>query len=88
MTTTQADKLSVKLNDGIVTFTYRKTNNEVRYAVGTTDTALVPSDKQPAPGKTLNLSTPTIQRYYDFIKQDWRSLKKDAIIRITTAVKK
>lgn len=75
-------KLNEKLQSGIVTFSFKKANGEVRYAVGTTCNDLMPADKV-ASGAT---DTPTLQKYYDFIKKDWRSVKKDEIIRIATTV--
>lgn len=82
---TLPEKLSQKLNSGIVTFSYRKSNGEIRYAAGTTCTALIPTDKQPK-GNGSSFTTPTTQRYYDFVAMNWRSLKKDEILQIRATV--
>lgn len=86
-TNTPAAKLNAKLATGIVTFTYRKANGEIRYAVGTTIGDLMPADKAPKTSGTPT-DTATTQRYYDFISKDWRTVKKDEIIRIATTVVK
>lgn len=82
---TMDEKLEAKLPTGIVCFNFNKASGEIRYAAGTTDMSLIPSDKQPkTPFKTGQATI----AYYDFISQGVRSLKRDSIIQIRTTVKK
>lgn len=84
---TPAAKLNAKLAVGIVTFSYRKKDGSIRYAVGTTVSDLMPADKAPK-NSTAPTDTATNQRYYDFISKDWRTVTKADIIRIATTVVK
>jgi hypothetical protein len=77
----QVKKLINKLNDGVVIFTYRKTNGEVRNAAGTNNPNCLAAT-QPV----INDSTKSTIKYFDVVKQDWRSLKVDNIVRIGSSV--
>ena len=83
---TSDEKLIEKLQNSIVSFSFYKANNEIRYAVGTQDLTLVPLDKHPKVNNSL-VTTKTIV-YFDYIKQSWRSFNKTSLIRIETAVNK
>lgn len=78
------DELIKKLAIGIVTFTYNKKNSELRTAVGTQCLDLIPVLNHPKTIGTLNSSTNIT--YYDFVKQNWRSLKTENIVEIKTFV--
>ncbi len=78
-------KLEKKLSTGIVAFTYRKTDGSIRYAAGTTDLSLVPAVNQP---KAPFVTGKATIAYYDFIKMNVRSLKRDSIIAIRTTITK
>lgn len=86
-TKTPAGKLNAKLAAGIVTFSYKKKDGSVRYAVGTTVSSLMPADKAPKTAGTAT-DTPTTQRYYDFMSQDWRTVTKTEVMRIHATVVK
>ena len=81
-----ASKLSKNLTNGVVTFFYRKKNGEVRSAVGTTNLSLVPKESQPKMKNSVTLSG-TVQKYFDFTVNDWRSVKTENITWIGAAVK-
>jgi hypothetical protein len=81
-----AEKLIEKLSSGIVLFTYRKQNGEIRYAAGTTNEEVIPLEC-----KSRNVAMANVKdniRYYDYMSIGWRSLKKDNIVRIMSSVKK
>jgi hypothetical protein len=78
-------ELSKKLKTGIVTFEYRKNNGEIRCAVGTHLIDLMPVEKQPKNTNAVHETQNNIN-YYDFLVKDWRSLKKESVIKVTAAV--
>lgn len=82
-----AEELNEKLTAGIVTFKYLKTDGTVREAVGTTKIELIPEVQKPTTQNSLFPTHSTTQRYYDFLKQSWRSLKKESVIQIVSCVK-
>lgn len=82
---TNDQKLETKLGSGICAFTYRKSDGTVRYAAGTTDMSLIPAANQP---KTPFVTGAKNIAYYDFIKQNVRSLKRDSVIGIRTTITK
>lgn len=65
------------LNEGVVSFTYKKSDGTTRQATGTTKTDLIPEGKRP----TSNRNTAESQTisYYDTSKQDWRSFSRSAL---------
>lgn len=75
-----AEKLKNKLQEGIVTFSYRKTNGEDRVATGTTKMSLVPEDKRPQNNNANEYSSGMTQKYFDIEKNAWRSLRKDNLV--------
>lgn len=85
MTTKLAEKLMAKLPTGVVCFQFKKTNGDIRYAAGTHNPSMMPADKRPK-DLTKKHETATNISYFDFVKQDWRSLKKDNIMRIATTI--
>lgn len=65
------------LNEGVVSFTYKKSDGTTRQATGTTKTDLIPEGKRP----TTDRNTPSSQTisYYDTGKSDWRSFSRSAL---------
>lgn len=59
------------LNEGRVTFTYRKSDGTTRKATGTTKTDLIPESAR----ASTDANTPTSAqvRYYDLDRNGWRS---------------
>ena len=82
-----SEKLVEKLTTGITTFTYRKKDGNIRYAVGTAHSDVIPEDHKPK-DPTASIETKDGIRYYDYLSLGWRSLKKDNIVRILAAVRK
>lgn len=79
------EKLEAKLSSGIICFSYRTVKGEIRYAAGTQDMSLIPTEQKPKTpfkvgGKTI--------AYYDFAKQGVRSLVRTNVIRIAAAINK
>ena len=81
------------LSEGIVEFTFKKKNGEIRTAKGSRSAAILlntPSsgfteeNKPTGAGKESTTSIP----YWDFDKQAWRSVCIDAIISIDKVVEK
>jgi hypothetical protein len=65
------------LNEGRVTFTYRKADGTTRQATGTTKTDLIPESVR---GKTNpNTETSATVRYYDLDRNAWRSFTRAAL---------
>lgn len=73
------DKLVEKLNAGVVCFTFRKKNGEIRYAAGTNNQNCM--DETPV-ANTSN----TLINYFDLTKRAWRNVSKGNIMRIGSAV--
>ena len=61
-----------RLSKGVIKFKFKKLNGEIREAVGTTNLDKIPSEKHPTTNRTY--SNDTI-RYFDLIKNEWRSFK-------------
>jgi len=68
------------LSNHIVTFQYKKKNDELRTAVGTTNLNLIPDEFHPK-GTAKQLSD-NVVRYYDVEKQSWRSFIKTNFLKI------
>ncbi|WQJ53924.1 MAG: hypothetical protein [Wendovervirus sonii] len=68
-------------SNGTVEFDYvKKSTGELRHAVGTFDTSIMPADASNFTGKANY--TPTQIRYFDIEKQAWRSCLMDNLIAI------
>ena len=65
-------ELKEKLRQGETKFYFRKTNGEIRKALGTLDLSKVPSSGQPKGGKGPANAT----SYYDIEKGWWRSISE------------
>jgi hypothetical protein len=63
-----------------VTFSYRKSNGEIRIATGTLNPSLIPEGKMPKDsGKNVGANL----KYFDLGKESWRSLTQDcSLIKI------
>jgi hypothetical protein len=63
-----------------VTFSYRKSNGEIRIATGTLNPSLIPEGKMPKEtGKNMGANL----KYFDLEKESWRSLTQDcSLIKI------
>lgn len=80
------------LNEGIVEFTFKKVNGEIRTAKGSrsvsvllnTDSGFTEDDKPTGVGKESTTSCP----YWDFEKQAWRSVRLDSVISIDKVIDK
>lgn len=64
------------LNEGRVTFTYRKADGSLRQASGTTNANLIPESARAA---TSNTEESNQVRYYDLGSNGWRSFTRDAL---------
>ena len=58
------------LNEGRVTFTYRKADGTTRKATGTTNNSLIPAAAQ---ATSTNTDASAQVRYYDLDRNGWRS---------------
>lgn len=72
------------LNEGIVTFTFTKTNGEIRQAVGTRilDPAVAKGYTESDAPKGTGKETPGVIPYWDLDKEAWRAVREDSIISI------
>jgi hypothetical protein len=73
------DEISEKLQKGVCAFVYIKATGEMRYAVGTTNLDLIPTEKRPKNLKTKNSS---IKCYFDLQVYEWRSFDKSRLEQI------
>ena len=80
---TQLEKLKEKLSSGIVMFSYRKTNGEIRNACGTNNVNCTPLFNQSNKTRKDSLR---VCDYYDLTKQNWRRFKEEELIRIGSHV--
>lgn len=65
------------LNEGRVTFTYKKADGSTRKAVGTTQTSLIPESERAA--SNPNTTTSEQVRYYDLDSKGWRSFSRASL---------
>lgn len=65
-------ELKDRLRHGVIKFRYRKTNGEIRTALGTLDLSKVPQSGQPKGGQGPANAT----SYYDIEKGWWRSISE------------
>ena len=81
------------LSEGIVQFTFTKSNGEVRKATGsrsidvlmnTVGTGFTEDDKPKGIGKESSTSCP----YWDFDKQAWRSVCLDRVVSVDKVINK
>lgn len=80
------------LNEGIVEFTFKKVNGEIRSAKGSrnmdvlmhTNSGFTEDDKPTGNGKESTTSCP----YWDFEKQAWRSVRLTSVISIDKVMDK
>jgi hypothetical protein len=80
-----AADLKRKLHEGKVTFTFQKKAGEMRTAVGTTKTDLIPEASRPIDKPMVEGAEPKDvghQNYYDLEKGAWRSFQKEKLISI------
>ncbi len=71
--------LKESLPYGYYKFSYKKTNGEIRVAIGTTMTLLIPSAKRPKGIQKEEPNYATVA-YYDFEKEEWRSFRTELFI--------
>lgn len=74
---TMIEMLMVRLQNGVVSFTYQKSDGSVRKAKGTLLKSYCPEVKgngKPTPEH--------LQIYYDVEKGSWRCFKKDSLIEV------
>lgn len=83
------NKLKTLLNQGVVNFTFKKANGEIRTARGTRnfdvlinlpDSGFTEKDKP----KGTGYENPNVIPYWDLDKQAWRSVREDSIMSIET----
>lgn len=65
------------LNEGVVSFSYKKSDGSTRTATGTTKTDLIPEGKRPSTDR--NTAESQTISYYDTEKQDWRSFNRSSL---------
>lgn len=61
-----------KMQNGIAAFKYIKCNGDVRYAVGTLEAKLIPTEKLPK-GTKKTPPSDNLQTYFDLTVGDWRA---------------
>jgi hypothetical protein len=65
------------LNEGRVSFTYKKADGSTRQATGTTKSDLIPAGDQAA--SNANTDTSEQVRYYDLGSKGWRSFSRSSL---------
>lgn len=73
--------LRKKLQEGVVKFTYKKVNGDIREATGTTNLDHIQEGDHP---KGTGTAKPGIVNYYDTEKMAWRSFHEDQLIDVDT----
>lgn len=81
---TTTDNIRELLQKGIVEFSYKKINGDIKKTKGTTNLNLIPKEKQPIKELTIEKIVyghleDTI-KYFDVNINEWRSFKKDNIL--------
>lgn len=66
------DELRSSLRRGTFRFYYRKTNGDLRAAIGTLQLERIPESSRPKGGKISERQLP----YYDLERGEWRSVSK------------
>ena len=67
----QPEELKRLLNNGIISFAFKKLGGDLRTAIGTTQLSSIPIDKHPT-GR--GESSPLVVAYFDKEKKEWRSV--------------
>jgi len=67
----QPEELRRLLNEGIVSFAFKKLGGDLRTAIGTTQLSSIPIDNHP---NGRGESSPTVVAYFDKEKKAWRSV--------------
>jgi len=75
------DVLNESLKVGVVTVLFTKRNGEERNMVCTKDLTRVPQDQLPAQEDLPIAVNEDVMRVYDLEKSDWRSFRKDSVIK-------
>jgi hypothetical protein len=65
------------LNEGTVSFSYRKADGSTRKATGTTKADLIPESDRAS--SNANTDTSEQVRYYDIDSKGWRSFSRSAL---------
>ncbi len=65
------------LNEGKVSFTYKKADGSTRQATGTTNASMIPESARAATDS--NTETSEQVRYYDLGSNGWRSFNRSAL---------
>ena len=84
-----AQDLKTLLNEGLVTFTFRKANGEIRTATGTRilNPAIAMGYTEDDKPKGIRKEIPGVIAFWDIDKGAWSSVREDSIIsidRVTT----
>ena len=76
--------LKTMLGEGIVTFTFKKTNGETRTATGTRvlNPAIAMGFTEDDKPKGIRKEVPGVITFWDIDKGAWRSVREDSIISI------
>ena len=70
-----------KLRAGVWRFSYFKKDGSIREARGTLDLSIIPADKMPSSGASLDKEKSASSfPYFDLDKQEWRSFRLDNFI--------
>ena len=78
------ETLKYLLNEGEVSFKFKKKDGTIREARGTTCSALIPQEEpkegeEQKPKRKVTLS-PNVTRYFDLDKNQWRSFSNDSLV--------
>lgn len=82
-----ATELKKKLQEGWVTFTFKKKDGTQRIAIGTTKLDLIPEGRKPVEkesieGQSSESKEGAVQVYYDIEKNAWRSFQKASLLSV------
>lgn len=73
-------KVVSKMKNGVAYFTYRKSNGELREAIGTKNE--MNYDYTPKGGSEKKASKPDVIKYYDLTARGWRSFRIERLVCI------
>ena len=71
------------LKNGVVTFSYMKKDSSIRFAKGTLNDLLIPTDKLPKGTSTAEPNYSSMA-YFDLERQDWRSFNVAEFVGFVT----
>jgi hypothetical protein len=71
LTPVEPEELRSLLNEGVVSFAFKKVGGDLRTAVGTTALSSIPVADHPSGNGT---SSPKVVPFFDKEKQEWRSV--------------